>query len=86
MKKSKLIIIILLLAFFSGAVTSLFFPFLIKLNVHSGNIDLANRVNGYQYQLTSVVLLFMAISIVIIMIQTSTSAIFYLGETISFND
>ena len=53
LKKEKMIYLILLGIGFIGCIVSLYYPYLIKLNVRSGNLDLPKIKYGYEYYLTS---------------------------------
>lgn len=45
---------------------SLFFPFLVKLNVHSGDVTLPESYDGHQYRGSLVVLLLMIVNLFVI--------------------
>lgn len=51
MSKIKVIYLVLLGFCFISGIVSLFFPYLIKLNVRSGNLDLPKIKYGYEYSL-----------------------------------
>lgn len=84
MSSQKTKFIVLLIICFVGSITSLFFPYLLKLNIHGGNLELPEVINGYSYQITSLLLLFEAVIILILIttkriIWPSIIAFFCLG-------
>lgn len=72
MAKQKLTFLILLLFCFCGSIVSLFFPYLEKLNVRGGDLDLPTILYGYSFQTTSFALLFNVILILILVTTKNT--------------
>ncbi len=65
LKKQKIIYLIVIIFCFIGSLTSIFFPYLEKLNVRSGNPDLPKLQLGYEFVSSSLVLLFISITLLV---------------------
>jgi len=55
-KKYRIIFLVPAILTFIGGVISLFLPYLVKLNIHSGDLTLPEMYEGYHYRLTMLIL------------------------------
>lgn len=55
-KKYRIIFVVSVILTFIGAVISLFLPYLVKLNIHGGDLTLPEMYEGYHYPLSTLIL------------------------------
>jgi hypothetical protein len=62
-KKYRIIFVGLMILALIGSVASLFLPYLVKLDIHSGDLTLPEMYEGYHYSLMKLILFIMLASV-----------------------
>ncbi len=62
LKKQNLFHLSVILICFTGSISSLFYPYMEKVNIQSGDLHLPKIILGYDYEITTIILFTIAIN------------------------